>query len=175
MKRNRLIIRSMILLVMVAAIGYTFYNHFSEERGIVDRDDEAPNFILEDINGNQIELEQLRGQGVYLNFWQTYCVWCREKMQYLRDHYEEYKEKGVEIVAVNVDEGRGSVERHQERFNINYGLYLDRGSLVTNAYGVTSLPTVFLIDENGVVIEKQVGGKTENQVLASLDKLVPSQ
>ncbi|SDY60759.1 Peroxiredoxin [Evansella caseinilytica] len=173
MKKKRLIIRSVILLVMLLAIGNAFYNHFSAERGIVDEGDIAPNFVLEDLDGNRLELEQLRGKGVYLHFWATYCTYCRQKMQYLRDHYEEYQAKGVEIVAVNVAESQLQVERHLERFDINYGLYLDKDSLVTNAYGVVSLPTAFLIDEDGRVIEREIGAKTEKQVLASLNKLVP--
>lgn len=174
MKKRRLIIRSAILLVMLVAIGYTFYSHFSTERGLVDQGDMAPNFILMDIEGNQIELEQLQGKGVYLNFWATYCTFCRQKMQYLRDHYEEYKEKGVEIVAINVNESQLQVERHKERYSINYNLYMDKNALVTNAYGVVSLPAVFLIDENGEVIARQIGAKTEDQVIAALDRLVPS-
>ncbi|SDN38403.1 Peroxiredoxin [Alkalicoccus daliensis] len=165
--------RSAILLVMVAAIAYTFYNHFSEERGLVDAGDEAPNFVLEDMDGERVELSELRGQGVYLNFWATYCTYCRQKMEYLKDYHEEYAEKGVRILSVNVDETTLQVERHQQRYDINYNLYIDRNMLVSNAYGVGVLPSVFLINENGSVIERQIGGKTEEQVVAALDELVP--
>ncbi|MFA9556100.1 thiol-disulfide oxidoreductase ResA [Evansella sp. AB-rgal1] len=175
MKQKRLIIRSSILLIMVIAIGYTLYNHLYNERGLVDRNDVAPNFKVEDLDGNIIELEELRGKGVYLNFWATYCVYCRQKMEVLRDNYEEYREQGIEIVSVNVNEQRLRIERHADRFNINYPLYLDQHNLVRDAYGVVSLPSTFLIDENGIVIERQIGGRTESQVLASLEKLIPNQ
>lgn len=175
MKKKRLLMRSAILFVMVAAIGYTFFNHFSEERGLVDAGDSAPNFVLEDLEGEPIELSDLRGEGVYLNFWATYCTYCRSKMEYLQEHYEEYEEKGVRVVNVNVDETTLQVERHKQRFNLAYDLYIDRNMLVSNAYGVGVLPSVFLIDENGEVIERQVGGKTEEQVLTALDSLVPAQ
>ncbi|MDQ0257691.1 peroxiredoxin [Evansella vedderi] len=173
MKQKRLIIRSVILIVMVAAIGYTFWSHFSTERGLVDEGDVAPNFVLRDLEDNPIELNDLKGKGVYMNFWATYCSFCRQKMQYLRDHYEDYREKGVEIVAVNVNESKVQVERHKQRFDINYRLFIDRNNLVTNAYGVATLPTTFLIDENGIVMERQLGAKTEEQVLESLDRLIP--
>ncbi|MCD8511500.1 MAG: thiol-disulfide oxidoreductase ResA [Bacillus sp. (in: Bacteria)] len=160
---------------MIAAIGYTFYSHFSTERGLVDAGDVAPNFVLKDLDDNSIELKDLNGKGIYMNFWATYCSFCRQKMQYLKDHYEEYREKGVEIVSVNVNESKLQVERHKDRFDINYRLFLDRNSLVTNAYGVVSLPTVFLIDENGIVIERQLGAKTEEQVLEALERLIPGR
>ncbi|ADU30083.1 thiol-disulfide oxidoreductase ResA [Evansella cellulosilytica] len=174
MKQRRLIIRSLILLVMIVAIIYTMYNHLSDERGLVDSGDIAPNFRVVDLDENILELDELRGKGVYVNFWATYCRFCREKMQYLRDHYDEYKEKGVEIVSINVDESSVQVENHQNRFNLHYPLYIDRSMLISDAYGVISLPATFLIDENGIVVERHIGGKSEEQVIASLDKIIPT-
>ncbi|QKS71049.1 thiol-disulfide oxidoreductase ResA [Paenalkalicoccus suaedae] len=174
MKKRRLWIRSSILFVMVLAIGYTFYNHFSEDRGLVDAGDFAPNFVLEDLDGNRLELSDLQGQGVYVNFWATYCTYCRDKMGYLQEVHDEYAEKGVQIVNINVDETTLQVERHKQRYGLDYPLYIDRNMLVGNAYGVAVLPSVFLIDETGEVVEHEVGGKTREHVLASLDDLVPS-
>ncbi|UCZ54722.1 thiol-disulfide oxidoreductase ResA [Bacillus shivajii] len=174
MKQRRLVIRSVILLVMVIAIGYTFYSHFSEERGLVDQGDIAPNFVLNDLDGNRIELADLQGKGVYVNFWATYCSFCRSKMQYLKDHYEDFKEKGVEIIAINVDEATLQVQSHTDRHELNYPIVIDRDMLVSNAYGVVSLPATFLIDENGEVIKRQIGAKTEEQVVESLESLVPN-
>ncbi|WP_096188579.1 thiol-disulfide oxidoreductase ResA [Evansella halocellulosilytica] len=174
MKQRRLIIRSVILLVMIIAIGYTFYNHFSEERGVVDRGDVAPNFVLNDMDGNRMELSELQGKGVYLNFWATYCTYCRTKMEYLKDHYEDFKEQGVEVIAVNVDESTLQVQRHLDRNEVNYPVFIDRDMLVSNAYGVVSLPASFLIDPNGEVIDREIGAKTEEQVLESLQSLVPN-
>ncbi|MBB5172951.1 thiol-disulfide oxidoreductase ResA [Texcoconibacillus texcoconensis] len=173
MKKNRLLIRAIILIVMAVAIGYTFYNHFVGDRGVVDAGDEAPNFALENLDGEKIMLEDWEGEGVYLNFWATYCAFCREKMGYLKEHYDTYRDKGVEVVSVNVDESTVQVERHQERANYPYPIAIDRGMHVSNAYGVQSLPSVFLIDETGEVIEHTVGAKTEEQVIESLEQLVP--
>ncbi|WP_147804825.1 thiol-disulfide oxidoreductase ResA [Alkalicoccus halolimnae] len=173
MKKRRLWMRTAILLVMAAAIGYTFYNHFSEERGLVDAGDEAPNFILEDANGEEVELDNMEGQGVYLNFWATYCTYCRDKMDYLKEYQEEYAQKDVQVINVNVDETTLQVERHKERYDLDFDLFIDRNMVVSTEYGVGVLPSVYLIDEEGQVIERQVGGKTEEQVVAALDKLVP--
>lgn len=175
MKKNRLLIRSSILLVMLLAIGYTFYNHFSEDQGLVAEGDEAPDFVLESMEGEEMYLEDFEGEGVYLNFWATYCTYCRDKMEYLNEHFEEYEELGVQVLNVNVDETELQVERHEQRFQLDYELYIDRNMLVSSAYGVGVLPSVFLIDETGEVQEHHVGGKTEQQVVESLDSLVPDQ
>ncbi|ADH99682.1 thiol-disulfide oxidoreductase ResA [Salisediminibacterium selenitireducens] len=173
MKNKRFLMRLSILIVMIGAVGYSLYVNFSEERGVVDAGDTAPNFIVQDLDGENVELTDYNGQGIYLNFWATYCVYCREKMQYLQEHEEEYREKGVTILNVNVDETTLQVERHKERQNLTFPLYIDRNMLVSNAYGVASLPTVFLIDHEGTVKERQIGGKTEGQVVEALESLVP--
>ncbi|WP_026689433.1 thiol-disulfide oxidoreductase ResA [Alteribacter aurantiacus] len=173
MKKRRLIIRSAILVVLAIALGYTAVTYFSEERGLVDAGDQAPDFALEDMNGNTVHLDELKGKGVYLTFWATYCTYCRQKMEYLKEYHEEYQEKGVEIVALNVDESTVQVQRFLDRHNVPYTNAIDRGMKVSNAYGVNSLPAVLLIDEEGDVIDRQIGGKTEQQVLEALDQLVP--
>lgn len=171
--RKRLIYRTTILSLMALAVAYTIYSSVSGERGLVDEGDAAPDFILEDMNGDIVQLEEMRGKGVYLTFWATYCSFCRDKMEYLVENYQDYKEKGVEIVGVNVDEAAIQVERFLERRPVPYITAIDRGLLVGNAYGVTALPYTLLIDENGTVIERSVGAKTEGQVLEALEKLVP--
>lgn len=173
MKNKRFLMRLSILIVMIGAVGYSLYVNFSEERGVVDAGDPAPNFIVKDLDGEEVELTDFSGNGVYLNFWATYCVYCRDKMQYLQAYEDEYKEQGVIILNVNVDETSLQVERHKERQNLTFPLYIDRNMLVSNAYGVASLPTVFLIDHDGTVQERQIGGKTEGQVVEALESLVP--
>lgn len=174
MKKNRLMIRSVILIVMVAAIGYSFYTHFSEERGLVDVGDKATDFVLEDVDGEEIHLSEYEGKGVYLTFWATYCTYCKDKMEYLKEHYDEYKEKDVEIIGVNVDESSIQVQRFIERHQVPYPNPIDRGMLVGKAYGVSAIPHTMLIDDEGMVIERTIGGKTEAQVLAALDSIVPN-
>ncbi|WP_416148357.1 thiol-disulfide oxidoreductase ResA [Salipaludibacillus sp. HK11] len=175
MKKNRLLIRAVILIVMISAISYTMYTHFSEDRGLVDAGDRAPDFILEDVNGEEIHLADYAGKGVYLTFWATYCTYCVDKMEYLKEHYEEYKAKDVEIIAVNVSESSIQVQRFLDRNQVPYPNPIDRGMVVGNAYGVTAIPHTLLIDEDGMVIERQIGGKTEAQVIEALESVVPEQ
>src|SRR5699024_6468857 len=71
--------------------------------------DEAPNFALVQVNDNhestKVNLSELKGQGVMVNFWGTWCAPCREEMPYMESLYPEYKETGVRSVAVNADRG----------------------------------------------------------------------
>ncbi|MDQ0256367.1 peroxiredoxin [Evansella vedderi] len=171
--KKTFIMRLTILLVIALAIGYTLFTSFSEERGLVDAGDVAPDFKLYDMEGNTVHLKEMRGQGVYITFWATYCMFCRDKMMYLKQYYEEYKEKGVQVLAVNLDESEDQILRFIDRFNVPYPIVVDKGVIVGNAYGVTAVPYTLLIDKEGTVLERSLGPKTEKQVLDSLEKLVP--
>jgi peroxiredoxin len=136
--------------------------------------DEAPNFILNDLNGEKIELESLRGQGVFLNFWGTYCPPCEKEMPYMESQYQVYKDQGIEIVAVNVDEPELSVKKFVERVGgLSFPVVIDRGGNVLDAYNVSPLPTTFLIDKNGVITEVITGGMTEDHIADYLESIKP--
>src|SRR5690606_35879229 len=73
-KQNRLIMRSAILLVLIAAIGYTIYNSATaDDVTVLEVGDKAPDFALADLEGNDHKLSDYKGQGVFLNFWGTWC------------------------------------------------------------------------------------------------------
>lgn len=76
-EKRRLFIRTGILLVLICALGYTIYNAVLRQESISEGSD-APNFVLEDTNGKRIELSDLKGKGVFLNFWGTWCEPCKK-------------------------------------------------------------------------------------------------
>ncbi|MEB1807445.1 MAG: thiol-disulfide oxidoreductase ResA [Bacillaceae bacterium] len=159
---------------MFSAIGYTFYHNFlSDKDAPVRVGDKAPNFILTDLNGEQVELANYRGQGVFLNFWGTFCPPCEREMPYMENQYKIYKEKGVEILAVNVDEPELSVRRFVERYGLSFPIPIDRGTEVLQRYGVVPLPTTFLIDKDGVVTRIITGGMTEEDIAGYMDSIKP--
>lgn len=152
-KRKRLIIRTSILAVIVAALGYTFYSNFIADRSIARAGNESINFVLEDLEGERIELSEFRGKGVFLNFWGTFCPPCVKEMPIMDELYQEYREQGVEIVAINVNEPELTVKRFVERLDLSFPVTIDRGMNVSEAYGISPLPTTVLIDENGQIVE----------------------
>lgn len=174
MKKKRLVTRTLILAILFAAIGFTFYNAFFNESNVLSVGDTAPNFILTDLNGEKVELESLRGQGVFLNFWATYCPPCEKEMPYMESQYQNYKNQGVEIIAVNVDEPELSVKRFVDRVGgLSFPIVIDRGSRVIDAYNVSPLPTTFLIDKDGIVKEVITGGMTEKNIANYLESIKP--
>lgn len=173
-KKRRLFMRSAILLIIATAIGYMFYSNFFSDRGAAVRvGDEAPNFVLTDLDGNEVELADYKGQGVFLNFWGTYCPPCEREMPYMEDQYAIYKDQGVEILAVNVGEAPLTVERFVNRHDLSFPIPMDSGQLVLDRYGVIPLPMTFLIDPKGTVIQIITGGMSEADIASYMESIKP--
>lgn len=161
-KKKRLAIRTTILLVIVIALGYTFYQSFFVDKNVVRVGDDAVNFVLTDLNGERIELADYKGKGVMLNFWGTYCPPCEKEMPIMQKLYDEYKDQGIEIIAVNVNEAELAVQSFVSRHKLTFPTPIDKGMRVSDAYGINPLPTTFMIDGHGKVVEVFTGQLTEN-------------
>ncbi len=120
----------------------------------------APDFTLTDMNGQQVSLSQFRGKVVILNFWATWCPPCREEMPSMEQLYRDYKDKGLVMLAVNVEEnGKKAVEKFLKKNPHSFPILLDTENVAQNTYGVFRFPESFIIDQNGFVVEKIIGGR----------------
>lgn len=158
MKKQRLVIRTIILLLLGAAVAYTLYaNLTKDEVQKVDVGSVAPDFALLDLDGKKHRLSDYRGEGVLLNFWATWCGPCKEEMPYLNNQYAKYKDEGVNVIAVNVGEADIAVKEFANRYSLSFPIVLDAETQVMTAYGVNPLPISFLIDKNGEIVEIHKG------------------
>ena len=104
-RKIRLTLRTLILIILAIAIIYTLYANFTKDhREVAAIGNKGPDFILKDLEGKEYKLSDLRGKGVFLNFWGTWCEPCKYEMPFMESQYQEYKDQGVEIIAVNVGE-----------------------------------------------------------------------
>ncbi len=173
MKKRRFFIRTGILLVMLAALCYTMYNSVFAKQDQVKEGSIAPNFVLQSVDGERIELNELKGKGVFLNFWGTWCGPCKQEFPYMANQYEVFKDRGVEIVAVNVGESNIAVKKFMESYGVNFPVAMDKDRQVTEAYDITPLPTTFLINPEGKVIKVIKGTMTERNVYEYMNLIKP--
>jgi thiol-disulfide isomerase/thioredoxin len=95
MKKKRLIIRTVILAVLLCAVGYTLYAQFFADKQKVSVGDKAPDFILRDVNGETHQLSDYKGKGVFLNFWGTWCKPCKQEMPAMEKQYASYSSRAI--------------------------------------------------------------------------------
>lgn len=118
----------------------------------------APNFALKDAQGKTVELAKLKGKVVLVNFWATWCGPCRKEMPDFVEVYKQQKTKGFEIIGVSLDEEGWEVVRpFLTKYNINFPVVVGDGKLAKAYGGIEFLPTSFLIDRNGFIVDKHVG------------------
>ena len=131
----------------------------------------APDFTLPTLDGETVKLNELRGQPVLVNFWGTWCTYCRRQMPYLQAAFEE-KGQEVKFIAIDVGESSGTVSRYVDDTGIGFTVVLDRSRAVASAYNIRYYPTSFLVDEQGVVKHITLGAfRSTSEVMAVLEDL----
>lgn len=119
----------------------------------------APDFTLKDLNGIEVSLNKFRGKVVLLNFWATWCSPCRGEIPSMVELYKKYKDKGLEIVGVNLDKlGKSGVEKFSLEYKINFPVLLNPSGEVASQYGVVVLPTTIFLDPSGKIKGNRISG-----------------
>ncbi|MEH7075648.1 thiol-disulfide oxidoreductase ResA [Neobacillus drentensis] len=174
MKKRRLVIRSVILLLLGSAVVYSLYANLTRDtKQKVAIGSEAPDFALIDMQGNKHQLSDYRGQGVFLNFWGTWCPPCKKEMPYINNQYHQYKEKGVQVLTVDIQESELAVNQFADRLKLDFPIMIDTDKEVMNTYGIDPLPATFLIDKNGKVVNYYTGELTEDKIREFMEKIKP--
>jgi peroxiredoxin len=174
MKQKRLLIRTVILILLGVAVAYTLYANFNKDKiSKVEIGAQAPDFMLVDLNGKKHKLSDYKGKGVFLNFWGTWCKPCEKEMPYMNNQYDHFKDKGVQILAVNIGESDLAVNKFVERHQLDFPILIDKDTQVQNAYGVNPLPVTFLIDPSGEVVKIHTGTLTESMINDFMTKIQP--
>jgi peroxiredoxin len=136
----------------------------------------APDFVIEKLEGGKTSLADHRGKLVLLHFWATWCMPCRVEMPGLESLWQHYKDEGLVILAVSIDEGsKARVEKYKQIFELSFPILLDPESGVNDLYKVSNMPTSFLIDGEGQIVS-YVSGAAEwltPETMALVEGLLP--
>ncbi|MBW7652275.1 TlpA disulfide reductase family protein [Anoxybacillus sp. ST4] len=119
----------------------------------------APDFELMTLKGEKMKLSQFRGKKVVLNFWASWCPPCRAEMPEMQRFHEQYGQH-VAIVAVNLtnkEKSRDAVETFVNQKSVTFDIMLDEQGTVSKTYKVITIPTSYIIDEQGIIRSKHVG------------------
>ncbi|MBI2350186.1 MAG: redoxin domain-containing protein [Deltaproteobacteria bacterium] len=117
----------------------------------------APDFSLSDLHGNTVNLHDLKGKVVFLNFWATWCPPCRLEMPAMEKLHEEFRSQGLVVLAINYREGAAEIKSFLKEHQLTFPVLLDRGGNAFELYRAWSLPTTYLIGKNGEIVGRAVG------------------
>ncbi|MCM3665340.1 thiol-disulfide oxidoreductase ResA [Mesobacillus subterraneus] len=174
MKKKRLVTRTIILAVLALAVGYTLYANMNKDKNQkIEVGKPAPDFVLVDMEGNKHRLSEYKGQGVFVNFWATWCKPCEREMPYIENQYQQFKDQGVQVLAIDSSESELVVNKFVERKGLNFPVLIDKDGQVQAAYGINPLPITFLIDKEGNVVKSHTGELTEETVREFMEQIKP--
>jgi len=134
----------------------------------------APDFTLKSLSGENVKLSDLKGKIIMLNFWASWCGPCRQEMPILDEIYSMYKEKGFELLGVNLDEDLDERDAFLEKTPVNFPILDDSEYTVAELYKNHAMPSTYFIDRKGNLRHLHEGYKQgeESEYIAAITKLL---
>lgn len=134
-----------------------------------------PSFTLVDNSNKNISFDEFaKDNVVFVNFWATWCGPCVEETPHIVELYHEFKGKNVKFLSISVDEGADAqllVDEFKIKNNIPFTIILDKDQSIQKAFGgMRGIPTTFVIDKSGKIIEKILGSRSKQDFAQIINK-----
>ena len=136
-----------ILTVLILGSVWIWLSRVTETQASVERPaipvpgHPAPDFTLQTLDDQMLQLSDLQGQAVVLNFWASWCPPCRAEMPELDQAYQEHQDNGLVVLGINQGEQQAIAESFVQRFPLTFPVVLDQELVASRNYKVNSLPT----------------------------------
>jgi peroxiredoxin len=127
----------------------------------------APDFTLKTADGESFTLSDMKGQAVLVNMWATWCPPCEAEMPAIESMYNEYKERGFIVLAVNqtYQDNPFDIAPFVAKHSLTFPILLDETGETARAYQVRSLPSSYFINRLGIITEVVIGGPMSEALL----------
>ncbi len=135
----------------------------------------APDFTLELLAGGEVTLSELRGNGVVVNLWASWCPPCRAEMPALQRVFEANEDRGLLVLAVNTtfQDNLGAAEAFVREHGLTFPILLDTTGETSNRYLLRAMPTTFFVDREGVIRQVVIGGPmSEATIRAGVEEIL---
>ncbi len=105
----------------------------------------------------KLDLEKHKGQVVYLDFWASWCVPCKKSFPWMAQMQEKYRDRGLRIIAVNLDENSADADAFLQKFPVSFTVIRDPEGKLAEKYQVEGMPTALLFDAGGKLVGRHIG------------------
>ena len=113
--------------------------------------------------GDSLDLAEFEGQVVVVDFWASWCVPCRRSFPWLNTMHERYKDDGLVIIGVNLDEEREAAEIFLEEYSPMFRIHFDASKELAHRFDVVAMPSSYVLGRDGEVVTRHYGFKVRKQ------------
>lgn len=150
---------TLVLLIGITLLSVTW----GAQCALSEPSETAPDFSLSTINGEILKLSDFKGKVIILDFWAMRCPPCRKEIPDFIKLYNKYKDKELVIIGVSLDRDLDRLKTFCHDMGINYPIVIGTRELTETYGGIMYIPTTFVIDKNGNIVNKHIGF-TEKEV-----------
>ena len=152
-----------VLVVLAPAVGWSTVS-----------EGDRPELALTDIDGQQVELQQLRGSVVLIDFWATWCTPCHEALPFYERMLEQYGDQGLEVLAVSIDADADDIREFADELSLTLPLLHDADQQAFARFNPAAMPTTYFVDPDGEVQTVHIGfdGDDRDQLEANIGEML---
>lgn len=118
--------------------------------------EEIPELVLENLNGEAIDIAGLFGKPLIINFWATWCPPCKEEMPLLQD-FSQANQESISVIGINAMELKTVVKEYVQANEITFTILLDNDGQGQETYRILGLPTTYFVDKDGILRAQHIG------------------
>ena len=123
----------------------------------------APDFNLASDQGIVV-LSRLHGRVVYIDFWASWCKPCRKSFPFMNNLHAHYAKQGLVVIAINLDDDKKDAKLFLDKYPANFVIAYDKAGETAKQYGLSVMPSSWLIDKQGIIIRQDTGFKEGEQL-----------
>ena len=173
--KEKVMKRVFVFVVSLLVLGTLARVNAQEKETLVKVGDDVPEFVVEMFDGQKINIKDLKGKIVLINFWATWCPPCQEELKRVqKEILDRFKGKDFVFLAISREESKEQVKKFRERNGYTFPMGLDPERKIYSKFATATIPRNFIIDKKGKIVEIEVGYTKEAfaKMIEKLERLL---
>ena len=161
-----------VVMVLLALVAWQMGHNGPLAAAQVGAGDRAPDFSVQTFDGKTVNLADLRGKVVLVNFWASWCIPCSQEAPDLENTWRQYQDRGVVFVGVDYVDTETEARTYLSHYDVTYANGADLGTRISQAFRIRGVPETYIIDQKGMLRATFIGPTTQAQLKAKIDPLL---